>query len=177
MADAREVPSYEGFRGRVGRTFASSEPWWPPRPMAPEGAPNVVVVLADDLGFSDLGCYGSEIPTPNLDEIAGGGLRYANFHVAPLCSPTRAALMTGRNPHSVGMGLVANADPGFPGYAGELPANQPSLAEAMRANGYSTIAIGKWHLCKDSDLNEAGDRNSWPLHRGFDHYYGFLEAL
>ncbi len=177
MTDAGGVRPYKGFQGRIGKTFASSEPWWPPRPTAPEGAPNVVVVLADDLGFSDVGCYGSEIPTPNLDTIARGGLRYANFHVAPLCSPTRAALLTGRNPHAVGMGLVANADPGFPGYSGELPANQPSLAEAMRVNGYSTLALGKWHLCKDSDLHEAGDHNSWPLRRGFDQYYGFLEAL
>jgi arylsulfatase len=173
----RSSRAYDGFEGRVGHTFATSEPWWPPRPTAPVGAPNVVVVLADDLGFSDLGCYGSEIPTPNLDEIATGGIRYANFHVTPLCSPTRAALLTGRNPHAVGAGLVSNADPGFPGYSGELPANQPSLAEMMRANGYITFAVGKWHLCKDSDLNEAGDRNSWPLQRGFDEYYGFLEAL
>jgi arylsulfatase A-like enzyme len=177
MGDRHGSEAYAGFEGRIGTTFASSQPWWPARPTAREGAPNVVVVLADDLGFSDLGCYGSEIPTPNLDAIAAGGIRYANFHVAPLCSPTRAALMTGRNSHSVGMGLVANADPGFPGYASELPANQPSLAEVFRANGYGTLAVGKWHLCKDSDLNEAGDKNSWPLQRGFDQYYGFLEAL
>jgi arylsulfatase len=169
--------AYDGFEGRIGRTFSTSEPSWPKRPTAPDGAPNVVVMLADDLGFSDLGCYGSEIATPNLDAIAAGGLRYSNFHVAPLCSPTRSALLTGRNAHAVGMGLVANMDPGFPGYAGELPANQPSLAEVMRANGYSTFAVGKWHLCKDSDMHEAGNRHSWPLQRGFDEYYGFLEAL
>lgn len=134
-------------------------------------------MLIDDLGFSDLGCYGSEIATPNVDAIAAAGVRYANFHVAPLCSPTRAALLTGRNSHAAGVGLVANADPGFPGYAGELPANQPSMAEVFRANGYSTLALGKWHLCKDADQHEAGDRNSWPLQRGFDQYYGFLEAM
>jgi arylsulfatase len=134
-------------------------------------------MLIDDLGFSDLGCYGSEIATPNVDAIAAEGVRYSNFHVMPLCSPTRAALMTGRNAHAAGVGLVSNADPGFPGYAGELPANQPSLAEMFRGNGYSTMAVGKWHLCKDSDMHEAGDRNSWPLQRGFDQYYGFLEAL
>ncbi|MGE3619092.1 MAG: arylsulfatase [Acidimicrobiia bacterium] len=137
----------------------------------------MVVVLADDLGFSDLGCYGSEISTPNLDAMAGRGLRYGNFHVTPLCSPTRAALMTGRNSHAAGMGYVANVDPGFPGYASELPAEQPSLAEVFRANGYSTFMVGKWHLAKDSDLSEAADRSSWPLQRGFDQYYGFLEAL
>jgi arylsulfatase len=173
-ADGR---AYEGFGGSVGRTFSGSRPWWPPRPTAPSGAPNVVVVLVDDLGFSDLGCYGSEIATPALDAIAAGGVRYGNFHVAPLCSPTRAALLTGRNSHAAGMGLVANVDPGFPGYASELPANQPTLAETLRATGYSTLAVGKWHLCKDSDLHEAGDRNSWPLQRGFDQFYGILEAL
>jgi arylsulfatase len=169
--------AYEGFQGRIGRTFATSEPWWPPRPTPPERAPNVVIVLADDLGFSDLGCYGSEIPTPNVDAIAAEGVRYTNFHVAPLCSPTRAALLTGRNAHAVGVGLVTNADPGFPGYAGQLAPNQPTLAEVFRANGYSTLAVGKWHLCRDSDLHDAGDRNSWPLQRGFDQYYGFVEAL
>lgn len=169
--------AYDGFGGTVGRTFGSSTPWWPPRPTPPEGAPNVIVVLADDVGFSDLGCYGSEIATPNLDAIAASGVRYANFHVMPLCSPTRAALLTGRNSHAAGVGLVANADPGFPGYAGELPPNQPSLAETFRANGYSTMAVGKWHLCRDSDMHEAADRSSWPLQRGFDQYYGFLEAL
>jgi arylsulfatase A-like enzyme len=152
--------AYAGFQGRVGRVFAQSEPWWPPRPTAPRRAPNVVVMLAHDLGLSDLGCYGSEISTPNIDALEERGLRYVDFHFTPYCLPTRAALMTGRNPHAVGVGLVANADPGFPGYTGELPRNQPSVAEVMRANGYTTFAIGKWHLYKDSDIHEAGDRHS-----------------
>lgn len=169
--------AYEGFEGRVSRTFGGSSPWWPSRTEAPKDAPNVVVVLVDDLGFSDLGCFGSEIPTPHLDEIAAQGLRYTNFHTTPLCSPTRAALLTGKNQHTVGVGMVSNNDPGFPGYAGELPAHQPSMAETFRANGYSTLMVGKWHLCKDSDMTEASDRHSWPLQRGFDQYYGFLEAM
>lgn len=134
-------------------------------------------MLADDLGFSDLGCYGSEISTPHLDAIASRGFRYANFHVTPLCSPTRAALLTGRNPHSVGVGMVANIDPGFPGYTSQLPSNQPTMAEVLRAGGYRTLMVGKWHLSRDSDLSEAGDQGGWPLQRGFDQYYGFLEAL
>ena len=85
--------------------------------------------------------------------------------------------MTGRNSHAAGVGLVANVDPGFPGYASELPRNQPSMAEAFRDGGYTTLMVGKWHLCKDSDLAEGGDKHSWPLQRGFDQYYGFLEAL
>src|SRR3954452_2077471 len=139
--------------------------------------PNIIVILVDDLGFSDLGCYGSEIPTPHLDALAASGLRYTNFHVAPLCSPTRASLLTGRNAHAVGMGQVAHIDAGFPGYTGELPEHQPSMAEMFRTNGFATLAVGKWHLCKNADLSEAGDKHSWPLQRGFDQYYGFLEAL
>ena len=168
---------YEGFGGSIGETFSRSTPNWPDRPTAPSGSPNVVFVIADDLGYSDLGCYGSEIQTPNIDKLAGAGLRYTNFHVTPLCSPTRAAFMTGRNNHAVGMGYVANIDPGFPGYSSELPANQPSIPENLRANGYSTLAVGKWHLAKDADLTETGDKSSWPLQRGFEQYYGFLEAL
>ena len=168
---------YAGFQGKVGRTFASSEPWWPPRIKARAGAPNVVIVIVDDMGYADLGCFGSEIPTPNLDAMAGNGLRYTNFNTSPLCSPTRAELLTGCHSHSVGMGFVANATPGFPGYTSELPRNQPSMAEAFRDAGYGTMAIGKWHLCRDADYHEAADKHAWPLQRGFEQYYGFLEAL
>ncbi|PXY33390.1 hypothetical protein BAY59_09870 [Prauserella coralliicola] len=173
----RDSGAYAGFHGRVGTTFATSQPWWPPRPEAPEGAPNVIVMLVDDLGFSDLGCFGSEIPTPHIDATAAEGIRFANFHSTPMCSPTRAALMTGRNAHAAGVGFVAHIDPGFPGYASELPANQPSMAEVLRENGYATFMVGKWHLSKEQDMSEAGNRQSWPLQRGFDQYYGFLEAL
>lgn len=173
-----QVPQgYPGFEGTVGRVFATSEPWWPERRRAPAGAPNVVIVLADDMGFSDPGCYGSEIPTPHMDATAAAGLRFTDFHVAPLCSPTRASLLTGLNPHRAGMGVVAHIDAGFPGYTGELPPDQPSIAETFRDAGWSTLAVGKWHLCKNSDLSEAGSKHSWPLQRGFEQYYGFLEAL
>ncbi|WP_420640287.1 arylsulfatase [Candidatus Poriferisocius sp.] len=177
MTDRRQQEHYPGFEGSIGRITATSQSWWPPRPTPPEGAPNIVIVLADDLGFSDVGCFGSEIATPAIDALADSGLRYTNFHVTPLCSPTRAALLTGLNSHRAGVGFVANADPGFPGYAGELPANQSTLAEMLRATGYATMAVGKWHLCREADLSAAGDTHSWPLQRGFDQYYGFLEAL
>ena len=101
------------------------------RSLAAEELPNIVLVMADDMGFSDLGCYGSEIPTPHIDTTAAEGLRFTNFHVAPLCSPTRASLLTGLNPHNAGMGQVAHIDAGFPGYTGELPRNQPSMAETF----------------------------------------------
>jgi arylsulfatase A-like enzyme len=167
---------YRGFEGVVRTTMAESEPWWPERPEHVR-RPNVVIVLADDLGFSDAGCFGSEIDTPNLDAVAARGLRYANFRVTPLCSPTRAALMTGLNAHAAGVGFPTQIDPGFPGYSSELPESQPTLAEVFRENGYSTLMVGKWHLCKEQDFSEAGSRHSWPLQRGFEQFYGFLEAL
>ena len=165
---------YPGFPGRVGRTFAGSEGWWPPRAEAPEGAPNVVVVLVDDLGYSDVGCYGSEIATPNVDRLAAEGLRFTDFHSTPMCSPTRAGLLTGVNHHRAGVGTVAHLDPGFPGYAEELDQRAATMAEVLRANGYATFMVGKWHLSKDSDLSDAGPRDSWPCQRGFDRYYGVL---
>jgi len=168
---------YEGFGGRVGRTFAGSESWWPERPEPGPDAPNIVVVLVDDLGFADLGCYGSEIPTPNLDRLAANGQQFTNFHVTPMCSPTRAALLTGVNPHRAGAGHVANSDPGFPGYAAELADDVATAAEVFREAGYHTMALGKWHLTKDSDLSDAGPRHSWPCQRGFDRYYGVLDAF
>lgn len=178
MSDqARRFEAYRGFEGSVATTMGHSQPWWPPRKRAQEGQPNVIVVLADDLGFSDIGCYGSEIPTPHLDATAADGVRYANFRVTPLCSPTRAALMTGLNAHAAGVAFPTHVDPGFPAYRSELPLDQPVLPEVFRANGYSTLMVGKWHLCKDEDFSEAGSRHNWPLQRGFDQYYGFLEAL
>ncbi|GIH96496.1 arylsulfatase [Planobispora siamensis] len=167
---------YEGFPGRVGRTFAGSESWWPPRASA-AGRPNIVIVLADDVGFSDLGCYGSEIPTLHLDALAAGGVQWTNFHVTPMCSPTRAALLTGVNPHLAGVGHVANSDPGFPGYAGEISRDAVTAAEIFRDAGWATFAVGKWHLTKDSDMSDAGPRHAWPLQRGFERFYGFLEAF
>ncbi|CAM3273316.1 arylsulfatase [Nocardioides dubius] len=177
-AGSRPFQPYAGFGGQVRTTMAESEPWWPPAPaQAPAGSPNVVVILADDLGFSDIGCFGSEIATPHLDATADAGLQYTNFRVTPLCSPTRAALMTGLNAHAAGIGFPTHIDPGFPGYHSELPLSQPTMPEVFRSNGYATLMVGKWHLCKEDDFHEAGHRHNWPLQRGFDQYYGFLEAL
>jgi arylsulfatase len=134
-------------------------------------------MLADDLGYSDLGCYGSEIDTPNLDALATGGLRFTNFHVTPMCSPTRAALLTGVNPHRAGLGTVAHSDSGFPGYAMELADDVMTAAEVFRDQGYSTFMVGKWHLAKDSDCSAAGPTHSWPCQRGFDRFYGILDAF
>lgn len=175
---ARPFEPYRGFDGEVRTTMADSTPWWPPgRPVAKEGAPNVIVILADDLGFSDVGCFGSEIPTPHLDATAAEGLRYTNFRVTPLCSPTRASLMTGLNAHAAGVAFPTHINPGYPGYTSELPLDQPLLPEVLRANGYATLMVGKWHLCREDDFSEAGSRHNWPVQRGFDQFYGFLEAL
>ncbi|MEX1218065.1 MAG: arylsulfatase [Acidimicrobiales bacterium] len=168
---------YAGFGGNVGRVFATSEPWWPDRPTAPEGAPNVVIILCDDLGYADTSPYGSEIATPNIETLARNGLQYTDFHSTPMCSPTRAALLTGMNPHAAGVGTVAHSDPGFPGYAMELAPDVVTLPETLQANGYATYMVGKWHLAKDSDQSDAGPRHSWPCQRGFDQYYGFLDGF
>ncbi|RMH81726.1 MAG: arylsulfatase [Actinomyces sp.] len=168
---------YAGFGGRVGRVFATSEPDWPRDPTAPAGAPNVIVMVVDDLGFADLGCYGSEIPTPEVDALAAAGVRYTNFHVNPMCSPTRASLLTGLDHHMAGMGHVAHSDPGFPGYAMRIRDDAVTLAEIFRDNGWASLMVGKWHLCKDADLSEAGPRVSWPLQKGFERYYGILDGF
>lgn len=175
--ERRGAPDARPFEGHIARELSRSRPSWPPRAVPPAGSPNVVVVLADDLGYSDIGCYGSEIPTPALDALAAGGLRYSGFHVAPSCSPTRAALLTGQNPHSVGFGFPAQFDPGFPGYSMELPDDVVTVAEAFRAAGYATMAVGKWHLAREADAGPGGSKASWPLQRGFDRYYGFLDGF
>lgn len=168
---------YEEFDGTVGRTGADSTPSWPATATAPEGAPNIVVVLIDDMGYSDIGPFGSEIDTPNLDRIAESGVRLTNYHTTPLCSPSRAALLTGLNPHRAGYGFVANADPGFPGVRLELADDVLTLPEILREGGYATYAVGKWHLVRDANMSPGRTRDSWPTQRGFDRYYGSLEGL
>ncbi|HVM67647.1 MAG TPA: sulfatase-like hydrolase/transferase, partial [Acidimicrobiales bacterium] len=121
-------------------------PEFPETPRPPEGAPNVVMIVLDDTGFAQLGSFGSDIATPALDRLAAAGLRYNRFHVTSLCSPTRACLLTGRNHHAVGMGFLADIPLGYPGYTGRIPASVPTLPRVLRAAGYSTLAVGKWHL-------------------------------
>lgn len=169
--------AYDGFEGETGRIFSTSRSWWPDRPDPGVDAPNVIVMLVDDMGFSDVGCFGSEIDTPNIDRLAAEGVRFSNFHVNPMCSPTRASLLTGLNPHMAGVGHVAHADPGFPGYAMELREDAVTLADVFREAGWATFCVGKWHLCKDSDNSMAGSKRSWPLQAGFERYYGILDGF
>jgi len=161
------------FGGRIGRDWRDSRPWWPPEPKPPPGAPNILLVVLDDVGFAQLGCYGSDIETPVLDGLASTGVRLANFHTTSLCSPTRACLLTGRNHHRSGMGRVADLAIGFPGYWGKPPRENGYLSEILRAAGYATYAVGKWHLSPEDETNMAGSRATWPLARGFDRWYGF----
>ncbi len=161
------------FHGKIGDDWRDSEPWWPPMPTPPDGAPNVIVVVLDDVGFAQLGCYGSDIETPRIDALAADGLRLSNFHTTALCSPTRACLNTGRNHHRSGMGRVADLATGFPGYWGRPPRENGFLSEMLRAHGYATYAVGKWHLSPEDETNMAASRSTWPLARGFDRWYGF----
>lgn len=171
-------PSSPGeFKGVIGRTYRDSKPWRAPPVRPPSGAPNVVLVVLDDVGFAQLGCYGSTINTPHLDALAAGGRRYNNFHTTSMCSPTRASLLTGRNHHAVGMGIITDWCSGYPGYQGEVSKKAATLAEMLRPVGYSTFAIGKWHLTRVREMTAAGPFDQWPLGRGFERYYGFLGAL
>jgi arylsulfatase len=164
------------FAGRIGRTVAESEPWFDEPPHPGEAAPNVVIVLLDDTGFAQLGCFGSDIDTTHIDALAADGLRFTNFHVTPLCSPTRAALLTGRANHAVGMRSVSNFRTGFPNQLGHISDHAATVAEVLGDAGYATFAVGKWHLAPMEQCSAAGPFDQWPLARGFDRFYGFLEG-
>ncbi|MFO1198225.1 MAG: arylsulfatase [Burkholderiaceae bacterium] len=164
------------FQGTIGRTVGESTPWWPSDPRPAAGTPNVVVVVFDDVGYSHFGNYGSTIPTPNLDRLARGGLRFTNFHTTALCSPTRACMLTGRNHHAVGMRAISNFDTGFPNMRGAIPSSVPTLAERLRDAGFGTYMVGKWHLAPMHETGPAGPFRNWPLARGFDRFYGFLQG-
>lgn len=170
------MSQYEPFEGTIGRKVAESVPWWPTPAHPKSDAPNVIVILIDDLGFSHFGCFGSDLVTSNIDALAAGGLRFSNFHVTPLCSSTRAALLTGRNHHTVGMRGRSNWSSGFPNMRGHVSNHAATMAEALRESGYTTFAIGKWHLTSMENTSSAGPFDQWPLQRGFDRYYGFLDG-
>lgn len=141
---------------------------------APAGAPNVVIVLIDDMGFGVSSSFGGPVPMPTLEKLAEGGLRYNNFHTTALCSPTRAALKSGRNHHTVNMGFITELATGFPGATGQIPSSTAPLAEMLRLNGYSTAAFGKWHETATWEASVAGPFDRWPTRQGFDKFYGFL---
>ncbi|MDA8342848.1 MAG: arylsulfatase [Actinomycetota bacterium] len=164
------------IEGTPGFTMAGATP--PPIDVvrAPAGAPDIVAVVLDDTGFGQLGCFGSGIATPNLDRLAAGGLRYNRFHVTAMCSPTRAAFLTGRNHHAVGMGVVADLPVSFPGYTGRIPPSAATFPRILRDAGWGTMAVGKWHLTPRWERSAAGPFDRWPLGLGFERYYGFLQG-
>src|SRR5215470_14606462 len=164
----------EPFPGRVAASFAESVPAWPVPARAPGGAPNVVLVVLDDVGFAQLGCFGSDIDTPRFDGLAASGLRYRNFHTTAMCSPTRACLLTGRNHHTCAMGGITDLCMGFPGYNGRIPKSCGFISEVLRQAGWATFAVGKWHLAPSDEQHAAAPRDRWPLGQGFERYYGFM---
>ena len=168
-------PAEPDFGGSIGRTAEESTTWWP-EPALPTGKPNIVLMVLDDTGFAHLGSYGSTIDTPNIDRLAMGGLRYTGFHTTALCSPTRACILTGRNHHTVQMRAISNIDSGFPNMRGALPRSAATVAEVLRESGYATMCTGKWHLAPMSECSAAGPFQNWPLQKGFDRYYGFLQG-
>ncbi len=170
------MPGPPPFQGRIERTVPQSEAWFAEPPHPGEDAPNVVIVLLDDTGFAQFGCYGSSIETPNVDALAAAGLQFTNFHVTPLCSPTRASLLTGRASHAVGMRSLANFQTGFPNQTGHISHHAATVAEVLHDAGYATFAAGKWHLAPMEQCSAAGPFDNWPLARGFDRFYGFLEG-
>ncbi|MCP4579861.1 MAG: arylsulfatase, partial [Deltaproteobacteria bacterium] len=164
------------FGGKIKDSIRNSDPDFLAEKKAKAGSPNIVIVLADDLGYADLGCYGSEIQTPHIDRLAEDGIRYSHFTVTAICSPTRAALLTGLNHHSAGTGWLAEWDSGFPGYRGEISNNAVTLPEVLKGYGYQTLMVGKWHLTNQNHRSRIGPFDSWPTQRGFDRYWGFLDG-
>jgi len=165
------------FQGSIGATYRDSTPWWPEPPSAPKDAPNIIFIVLDDVGFSDLGCYGSEIATPHIDGLAKKGLQYTNFHVTSMCSPTRACLLTGRNSHAVGVGIIAEWSSGYPGYQGQVARSAATIPEVLSNYAYGSYAVGKWHLTNIADYGSAGPHDNWPIGKGFSRWYGFHGAL
>jgi arylsulfatase len=173
VPDRSRLPIRRGrFQGVSNRTLEGSRPDWEAigHVDAPDGAPNVLLVLIDDAGFGNAGTFGGPIETPNYTKIAKGGLRYNRFHVAALCSPTRAALLTGRNSHAVGFGSVGEFSTGFAGYTAFVPDDCVPFPRILRDNGYSTAAFGKWHLTPDGQQGPAGPFDRWPVGWGFEYF-------
>lgn len=160
-------------RRHIAPDYRDSTPAWDPERTAPAHAPNIVMLVLDDVGFAQIGAYGSDIHTPNIDRLAGGGVRMRNFQTTGMCSATRSCLLTGRNHHLNHMGAVAEVATGYPGYDFRMPRENGTLAEMLRDHGYATFAIGKWHLTPADEYSMGASRQRWPLARGFDRFYGF----
>ncbi len=164
------------WKGKIAKKYEDSVEYWAPKKRPPKGAPNVVIFLLDDTGFGQIGSFGGLVSTPNIDKLAAGGLRYNNFHTTALCSPSRATLMAGRNPHTIGLGSHALTAMGFPGYNAIVPPTAKSVANYLEAEGYVNYAIGKWDHTPLYEVSQLGPFDRWPSHEGFAHSYCFMAA-
>lgn len=174
-ADGRVLPLPPAhFKGEIGTTYKDSKPDFPTQLKAPADAPNVLVILLDDVGFGAMSTFGGLVETPELDQLADNGLRYNRFHTTALCSPTRAALLTGRNHHQVGSGMITELAMGYPGYNSMWGAESATVSEVLKDHGYNTAMFGKWHNTPDWETSPAGPFDRWPTGKGFEYFYGFL---
>ena len=167
-------PPPQKFGGKIEKNVEQSKPYWPARVVPPKGAPNVLLIMTDDVGFGAPGTFGGVIPTPALDRIANAGLRYTNFHSTALCSPTRAAIITGRNHHSAGFGVVAEQATGYPGYDSVITRDKATIGRILKDNGYRTSWFGKNHNTPSFQASEDGPFDQWPIGMGFEYFYGFM---
>jgi arylsulfatase len=173
--NGRQIPNPPApFGGVINLNALDSKPYWQPQVVPPKGAPNILLILTDDVGFGAPSTFGGVIPTPALDRIASMGLRYTQFHTTSLCSPTRAALITGRNHHSVGFGVISEGATGYPGYDSVIPLNSVTIGEILKANGYATSWFGKDHNTPAFQTSQAGPFDQWPIGMGFEYFYGFV---
>lgn len=175
-AEDFKTKKVEGFGGVIAESYSNSKEWWPPEKRPNKDAPNVIIFLLDDVGFAQVGSFGGLIKTPNIDNLAANGLRYNNFHTTALCSPSRASLMAGRNPHSIGLGSHALTAMGFPGYNAVMPESAKSVANYLQTEGYVNYALGKWDHTPLYEVSQVGPFDRWPSGEGFQHAYTFMAA-
>ena len=164
------------FNGKIGETYKESTPSFPMPVKAAKGSPNVLLILLDDVGFGMSSTFGGPVPTPHLDKLANNGLKYNRFHTTALCSPTRGALLAGRNHHSIATGVIIEMGTGYPGYTGVIPKSTALVSQMLRDNGYATGMFGKWHNTPEPDISAAGPFDRWPTGLGFDYFYGFNQG-
>src|SRR6188472_3725603 len=173
--DGKQLPPPDPkFGGVIKQKASDSKPWWAPRVVPPKGAPNVLLIMTDDCGFGSPSTFGGVIPTPALDRIANNGLRYTQFHSTALCSPTRAALITGRNHHSVGFGQISEFATGYPGYDSIIGPENATIGRILADNGYATSWFGKNHNTPGFQYSVSGPFDQWPSGMGFQYFYGFM---
>src|SRR6478609_8407423 len=175
VIDGKQIPAPpQPFGGVINQLAQDSKPYWPARIEPPPGAPNVLLIMTDDVGFGAPSTFGGVIPTPALDRIANDGLRYTNFHSTALCSPTRAALITGRNHHSAGFGVISEQATGYPGYNSIITEDKATIGRILKDNGYRTSWFGKDHNTPAFQASSIGPFDQWPIGMGFEYFYGFM---